>query len=85
MKTLSCFRWQSAFARLILIAFVSFVICSSALVQPRSTGDVPSSQLKTGKKVPELSGVDQFGKRQNFDSLRGQNGLVLLFFRSADW
>ncbi len=47
--------------------------------------DPPSSNLKVGEKIPELSGTDQFGKLEDFNSLRGQNGLVVLFFRSADW
>jgi len=38
-----------------------------------------------GSKVPPIEAVDQFGKRQTFDSLRGPSGLVLLFVRSADW
>ncbi len=45
--------------------------------------------LKTGpaigSKVPPFKAVDQYGKRQNFESLRGPKGLVLLFVRSADW
>ena len=43
------------------------------------------SGLWVGSKIPELAGVDQLGKWQNFESLKGRNGLVLLFFRSADW
>jgi hypothetical protein len=38
-----------------------------------------------GEKIPLLQGVDQFGKKQDFNSLKGSSGLVLLFFRSADW
>jgi hypothetical protein len=53
--------------------------------------DVPDSDknLKTGpgvgSKIPAFEAVDQFGKRQTFDSLRGPKGLALLFVRSADW
>jgi hypothetical protein len=38
-----------------------------------------------GSKIPALEAVDQFGKRQTFESLRGPKGLALLFVRSADW
>jgi peroxiredoxin len=38
-----------------------------------------------GEKIPQFEAVDQSGRRQTFDSLRGPNGLLLLFHRSADW
>jgi len=45
--------------------------------------------LKTGpavgSKIPPFEAVDQYGKRQTFESLRGPKGLALMFVRSADW
>jgi peroxiredoxin len=41
--------------------------------------------LQVGKKIPTLSGSDQFGRQRNVENLKGPNGLVILFFRSADW
>ena len=41
--------------------------------------------LSIGQKAPAFSAPDQFGKQQTLDTLRGPNGTVLLFFRSADW
>jgi peroxiredoxin len=41
--------------------------------------------LKIGNKIPALSGTDQFGKDRNLENLTGPNGLVILFYRSADW
>ncbi len=41
--------------------------------------------LEVGQKAPAFSARDQFGKLQNHDTLKGPNGTVLLFFRSADW
>jgi hypothetical protein len=38
-----------------------------------------------GSKLPAFEAIDQFGKRQTFDTLRGPKGLALLFVRSADW
>lgn len=38
-----------------------------------------------GDRLPMLEAVDQDGRPQTFESLRGPKGLVLLFFRSADW
>jgi len=41
--------------------------------------------LAVGEKAPAFSIADQFGHVQTLDSLKGSNGTVLLFFRSADW
>jgi len=38
-----------------------------------------------GARIPPFEAVDQDGKPRTFDTLRGPNGLVLLFVRSADW
>ena len=41
--------------------------------------------LAVGQKAPAFSVHDQFGRVQTLESLKGPNGTVLLFFRSADW
>lgn len=41
--------------------------------------------LAVGQKAPNFSANDEFGNVQTLESLRGANGTVLLFFRSADW
>jgi hypothetical protein len=41
--------------------------------------------LAVGDKAPAFSVPDQFGRVQTLDTLKGMNGTVLLFFRSADW
>jgi hypothetical protein len=41
--------------------------------------------LTVGEKAPAFSARDQFGRTQTLDTLKGANGTVLLFFRSADW
>jgi hypothetical protein len=47
--------------------------------------ELMSIGLAVGEKAPALSARDQFGQLQTLDTLRGANGTVLLFFRSADW
>ena len=47
--------------------------------------ELMSIGLAVGQKVPAFSARDQFGKVQTLVTLRGANGTVLLFFRSADW
>lgn len=41
--------------------------------------------IDAGKPAPDFHLLDQFGKQQSLASLMGFKGLVLLFFRSADW
>jgi len=41
--------------------------------------------LAVGQKAPNFSARDEFGRVQSLESLKGPNGTVLLFFRSADW
>jgi hypothetical protein len=41
--------------------------------------------LAVGQKAPAFSARDQLGRAQSLDTLKGPNGTVLLFFRSADW
>ena len=38
-----------------------------------------------GSTAPELSALDQDGKQQNLQSLKGTNGLLFVFNRSVDW
>lgn len=38
-----------------------------------------------GQKMPPFTAPDQFGHEVSSDTLKGPNGTVLLFFRSADW
>lgn len=68
-----------------VVLFVVLLSCSALSSQDTAIDHFPDAVLKVGGKIPELSGADQFGKPQNFDSLKGRNGLVLLFFRSVDW
>ena len=50
-----------------------------ASVEPMKIG------LAVGEKAPTFSIRDQFGRVQTLETLKGRNGTVLLFFRSADW
>jgi hypothetical protein len=50
-----------------------------ASTEPMSIG------LAVGQKAPNFSARDEFGHVQTLETLKGPNGTVLLFFRSADW
>jgi hypothetical protein len=53
-------------------------------IQIAST-DLMSIGLAVGQKAPNFSARDEFGRTQSLETLKGPNGTVLLFFRSADW
>jgi hypothetical protein len=46
---------------------------------PTSTGPA------VGQKIPPFRAPDQNGRMQDFNSMKGPNGLALYFMRSADW
>ena len=53
-------------------------------IQVAST-ELMSIGLAVGQKAPNFSARDEFGHIQTLETLKGRNGTVLLFFRSADW
>jgi hypothetical protein len=53
-------------------------------IQVAST-ELMSIGLAVGQKAPNFSARDEFGHVQTLETLKGPNGTVLLFFRSADW
>jgi hypothetical protein len=50
-----------------------------------SAASGPAIGLPSGQKIPAFTAQDQFGHEQSNETLKGPNGTVLLFFRSADW
>lgn len=71
---------------LVLAILPGFVGAASA--ETSAQREVPgnsSSTLKVGDQIPAFRATDQFGNERDFQDLKGPNGLVILFFRSADW
>jgi len=74
----------------ILLAFLILGFGTvSLMAQAQQPEFDANANLKTGpevgRKIPSFSAVDQTGKFQDFDSLKGPKGLVLFFNRSVDW
>lgn len=63
---------------LLMLSILSVNIFA-VLPPPKDTG------LPLHSKVPELSAVDIFNNKQTLKQLSGEKGLLLIFFRSADW
>jgi hypothetical protein len=71
----------------ILFLFFAGVIGLAPEQEPPSTDGTVSLHigLEIGQQAPAFALSDQFGKKQSSETLKGSNGTVLLFFRSADW
>jgi hypothetical protein len=54
-----------------------------------AAAQLPPSPLDVGpavgEAIPRLEARDQAGRLRTFDDLKGPNGLVIVFVRSADW
>ncbi len=56
-----------------------------ALASQQAPVDVQRIGPQVGAAAPEFSGVDQFGRTHTLSSVMGSAGVMLVFFRSADW
>ena len=65
------------------------ILLSLALLQapPPNTDNPDPGGLgpQVGQRLPAFSLEDQHGASRDLGSLTGPKGLVLVFFRSADW
>jgi len=80
-------RWMAGVAAvgLLAVAVPGLGEASSARAQEAATKEARMNAPKPGETIPIFEAKDQFGKSQSFESLKGANGLVLLFVRSSDW
>jgi len=51
----------------------------------QANGSLTELGPKVGDLFPAFEAEDQHGQTQSIDTLRGANGLLLVFYRSADW
>jgi hypothetical protein len=64
---------------------VCVLAITGAAAQQSAPIDIAQLGPQVGARVPEFSGVDQFGRTQTLGSIVGERGAMLVFFRSADW
>ena len=72
----------------ILLLGAAAGLATPAGAQPKTPARTPAAAidgLETGTKAPAFALEDQFGTPQTLKTLKGKNGTILLFFRSADW
>lgn len=67
------------------------VLTGTALAQDSGFGEMPASSAnwvtgpEVGQQIPDFAALDQDGVRRSFDDVKGPNGALVFFFRSADW
>jgi hypothetical protein len=62
-----------------MMAMLPLALATLALTAPSYPGPA------IGETLPAFEAMDQSGRRRGFDDLTGPNGLVLVFYRTADW
>ena len=67
------------------LLFFSFLAVGSAQDKRPPEPPLASIGLQPGQQAPAFTLLDQFGREQSNETLKGKGGTVLLFFRSADW
>ena len=64
-----------------------FTLALTGAVLSAQQAPVDTSRIGplAGTAVPPIEGVDQFGRKQTLSTVAGRSGVMLVFFRSADW
>jgi cytochrome oxidase Cu insertion factor (SCO1/SenC/PrrC family) len=70
-----------------MVSFLGIAMLASAQLPGSHDGTSPASSigLEVRSKIPAFQLRDQKGHEQSNETLKGTNGTILLFFRSADW
>ena len=69
----------------ILVSFLLIEFSTWTVAQSRAPVEVSALGPQVGEAVPDFNLPDQNGQMHNLDSIKGPNGTMLLFHRSADW
>jgi len=68
-----------------LLGILLMAISTSGNAQSGTPIDVSALGPQVGERVPDFQLSDQHGQLQTLESVRGPNGSLILFHRSADW
>lgn len=74
------------FLALVLFASWASVVMAQDDFDPLDPEDDDAQTgVAVGTQIPDFRAVDQNGESWDFDRLKGPDGAVLVFHRSADW
>ncbi|TDJ44152.1 MAG: hypothetical protein E2O52_08950 [Gammaproteobacteria bacterium] len=74
-----------------LLRVVLLFVCALPVLAENVFTDVSRADAnmttgpEVGERIPMFSAIDQHGVRRSFEDIRGPNGAMILFHRSADW
>jgi cytochrome oxidase Cu insertion factor (SCO1/SenC/PrrC family) len=71
----------------VVVALVASCLAHRAQAQAAAPAlpDIQKLGPQVGARVPDFTLTDQQGRARTLTSLLGSRGLMLVFFRSADW
>ena len=70
-------RCSTILRRFLWLGLAAFL--AAAYAQSIKTGPV------VGERIPDFSAQDQASREQTLKSIMGRKGVMIVFFRSADW
>ena len=74
-----------------ILGLAGIVVLSVPALAQDGFGEMPASSAnwttgpEVGQRLPAIAALDQHGERRTFDDVKGPNGALVFFFRSADW
>ncbi len=80
-------RFGQEFSRRLLpfVFFVTFCPLSVVACGEVSPAEGGHTGPDVGQTIPIFEAVDQNGRNQTFETIRGPRGALIVFYRSADW
>lgn len=63
----------------------ALLLCAVAAMAAAQNQPAPKTGPAVGSRIPDFSAADQDGRIRSFENLRGEKGVMLVFYRSADW
>lgn len=83
----SVVRWACALAVISLLMMPRLLLAQGNIHQRTSKAEEGgiTTGPEVGQKIPYFHALDQNRKLQDFNSIRGPKGAMIVFLRSADW
>ncbi len=78
-------RQRNIFGWLLMTLFAAPLLAQEVFDPLDAMDDDEQTGLPVGARIPDFRAIDQNGKAWDFEALKGPNGAVFLFHRSADW